>query len=223
MKSAHRSAVYRVLSAAAAALLLIALLSTNALAADTDGLTVETLTFRDILALYAADRDSFGENASETDGEGVTNAAKRLAEMFTFTVGLNYTGEGLNTLTAAGGEQSTFSMTADIYDEDGDPVTISAEGGNLVEPKDGYLSGSIYMNENVDFYGLPFSFGFDTAVSSWDYDVAETAALAETVFETATGEELTALQSRASANLQQKLFELLSLVPSELLLEMFSE
>ena len=134
-----------------------------------------------------------------------------------------YTGEGLNTLTAAGGEQSTFSMTADIYDEDGDPVTISAEGGNLVEPKDGYLAGRLYMNENVDFYGLPFSFGFDTAVSSWDYDAAETAALAETVFETATGEELTALQSRASANLQQKLFELLSLVPSELLLEMFSE
>lgn len=96
MKSARRSAVYRVLSAAAAALLLIALLSANALAADTDGLTVETLTFRDILALYAADRDSFGENASETDGEGVTNAAKYLAEMFTFTVGLNYTGEGLN-------------------------------------------------------------------------------------------------------------------------------
>lgn len=96
MKSARRSAVYRVLSAAAAALLLIALLSTNALAADSDGLTVETLTFRDILALYAADRDAFGENASETDGEGVTNAAKRLAEMFMFTVGLNYTGEGLN-------------------------------------------------------------------------------------------------------------------------------
>lgn len=96
MKSARRSAVYRVLSAAAAALLLIALLSVNALAADSDGLTVETLTFRDILALYAADRDAFGENASETDGGGVTNAAKRLAEMFTFTVGLNYTGEGLN-------------------------------------------------------------------------------------------------------------------------------
>ena len=96
MKSVRRTAVHRVLSAAAAALLLIALLSVNALAADSDGLTVETLTFRDILALYAADRDSFGENASETDGEGVTNAAKRLAEMFTFTVGLNYTGEGLN-------------------------------------------------------------------------------------------------------------------------------
>ena len=97
MKSARRSAAYRVLSAAVTALLLIALLSVSALAADTDGLTVETLTFRDVLALYAAGRDSsFGENASETDGEGVTNAAKRLAEMFTFTVGLNYTGEGLN-------------------------------------------------------------------------------------------------------------------------------
>ena len=96
MKSVRRTAVHRVLSAAAAALLLIALLSVNALAADSDGLTVETLTFRDILALYAADRDAFGENASETDGGGVTNAAKYLAEMFTFTVGLNYTGEGLN-------------------------------------------------------------------------------------------------------------------------------
>ena len=96
MKTVRRNAVHRVLSAAAAVLLLIALLCGNALAADSDGLTVETLTFRDILALYAADRDSFGENASETDGEGVTNAAKRLAELFTFTVGLNYTGEGLN-------------------------------------------------------------------------------------------------------------------------------
>lgn len=96
MRASRRSAVYRVFSAAVIALLLIALLSGNALAAGTDGLTVETLTFRDVLALYAADRDSFGENASETDGDGVTNAAKRLAEMFTFTVGLNYTGEGLN-------------------------------------------------------------------------------------------------------------------------------
>ena len=96
MRASRRSAVYRVFSAAVIALLLIALLSGNALAAGTDGLTVETLTFRDVLALYAADRDSFGENASETDGEGVTNAAKRLAEMFTFTVGLNYAGEGLN-------------------------------------------------------------------------------------------------------------------------------
>lgn len=96
MRASRRSAVYRVFSAAVIALLLIALLSGNALAAGTDGLTVETLTFRDVLALYAADRDSFGENASESDGDGVTNAAKRLAEMFTFTVGLNYTGEGLN-------------------------------------------------------------------------------------------------------------------------------
>lgn len=97
MRAAHRSAIYRILAAAAAVLLLAALLSANVFAAaSTDGLTVETLTFRDVLAIYAADRSSFGENASETDGTGVTNAAKRLAELFTFTVGLNYTGEGLN-------------------------------------------------------------------------------------------------------------------------------
>lgn len=96
MKSARRFAAYRVLSAAAAILLLFSLLSVDALAAGTDGLTVEALTFRDVLALYAGDRDSFGENAAEADGSGVTNAAKYLAEMFTFTVGLNYTGEGLN-------------------------------------------------------------------------------------------------------------------------------
>lgn len=57
MRASRRSAVYRVFSAAVIALLLIALLSGNALAAGTDGLTVETLTFRDVLALYAADRD----------------------------------------------------------------------------------------------------------------------------------------------------------------------
>lgn len=96
MRSARRFAAYRVLSAAAAILLLFSLMSVDALAAGTDGLTVETLTFRDVLALYAGGKDSFGENAAETDGSGVTNAAKYLAEMFTFTVGLNYTGEGLN-------------------------------------------------------------------------------------------------------------------------------
>ena len=51
MKSARRSAAYRVLSAAVAVLLLIALLSAGALAADAGGLTVEALTFRDVLAL----------------------------------------------------------------------------------------------------------------------------------------------------------------------------
>ena len=96
MKSACRIAVYRVLSAVCAAVLLVSLLSVDALAAGGDGLTVETLTFRDVLANYAADKASFGENAVETDGAGVTNAAKYLAELFTFTVGLNYTGEGLN-------------------------------------------------------------------------------------------------------------------------------
>ena len=82
---------------------------------------------------------------------------------------------------------------------------------------DGALSGSIYMNENVDVGGLPVTVGFDTAVSSWAYDAAETAALQETQFEVATGEELAALQSRASERLQQKLFSLLSLIPAEFL------
>ena len=82
---------------------------------------------------------------------------------------------------------------------------------------DGALSGSIYMNENVDVGGLPVTVGFDTAVSSWAYDAAETAALQEIQFEVATGEELAALQSRASERLQQKLFSLLSLIPAEFL------
>ena len=43
MRASRRSAVYRVFSAAVIALLLIALLSGNALAAGTDGLTVEWL------------------------------------------------------------------------------------------------------------------------------------------------------------------------------------
>lgn len=61
-----------------------------------EGLVVERLYFRDILGLYARDRDSFGVDAAVTDSQGITNAARRLAELFTYTVGLNYTGEGLN-------------------------------------------------------------------------------------------------------------------------------
>ena len=108
-------------------------------------------------------------------------------------------------------------MTANIYDESDDPIDILVESGQLIEPGDGALSGSVYMNETVNAGGLPVTFGFDTAVSSWAYDAAETAALQETQFEVATGEELAALQSRASERLQQKLISLLSLIPAEFL------
>lgn len=130
-----------------------------------------------------------------------------------------YNGEGLTSLTATGGEKSTVFMTANAYDDGDDPIDILVESGHLIEPGDGALSGSVYMNENVYVggLGLPVTIGFDTAVSSWAYDAAETAALQETQFEVATGEELAALQSRVSERLQQKLISLLSLIPAEFL------
>ena len=86
----------RFLTAAMVLALLVAFLAVPAGAENKNGLVVEKLSFRDVLRLYTADRGSFGINALQTDEKGVTNAAKRLAEMFTFTVGLNYTGEGNN-------------------------------------------------------------------------------------------------------------------------------
>ena len=56
-------------------------------------------------------------------------------------------------------------MTANLYDEGDDPIDLIVESGQLIEPGDGALSGSIYMNENVDVGGLPVTVGFDTAVS----------------------------------------------------------
>jgi len=85
----------RIVAAALIVLLLAAALPVRAGAAD-QGLVVERLNFRDVLRLYAADRSSFGANALATDENNIANASKRLAEMFTFTVGLNYTGEGFN-------------------------------------------------------------------------------------------------------------------------------
>ena len=76
--------------------LLLAALPVGAAAVNDEGLLVETMTFRDVLRLYMLDKASFGENAMQTDANGITNAAKRLAEMFSYTVGLNYTGEGVN-------------------------------------------------------------------------------------------------------------------------------
>ena len=47
-----------------------------------------------------------------------------------------YNGEGLTSLTATDGEKSTFSMTANIYDESDDPIDILVESGLLIEPGD---------------------------------------------------------------------------------------
>lgn len=86
----------RLLAAALVVLLLAAFVPGPAAAANDDGLTVNKLTFRDVLRLYTLDKKSFGTDAMTADAGGVTNAAKRLAEMFAYTVGLNYTGQGAN-------------------------------------------------------------------------------------------------------------------------------
>ena len=70
--------------------------SSLASSANTNGLTVQSANFRDVLRLYISNPESFGIHAMETDEAGVTNAAKSLAGLFAYTVGLNYTGEGFN-------------------------------------------------------------------------------------------------------------------------------
>ena len=127
-----------------------------------------------------------------------------------------YNGEGLTSLTATGGEKSTVFMTANIYDESDDPIDILVESGHLIEPGDGALSGSVYMNETVNAGGLPVTIGFDTAVSSWVYDAAETAALQRPSLSRDRRRARRAA-SRFSERLQQKLISLLSLVPAEFL------
>ena len=87
----------RIVSAALIVLLLLAFVPTRAHAAVNDvGLLVERLSFRDVLRLYTLDKEHFGADAMAADANGVTNAAKRLAEMFAYTVGLNYAGQGVN-------------------------------------------------------------------------------------------------------------------------------
>ena len=91
----HGKFFIKLLAAALTVLLLTAFAGVSASAAvNSDGLTVEKLSFRDVLRLYALDKGSFGADALATDENGVTNAAKRLAELFGYTVGLNYDGVG---------------------------------------------------------------------------------------------------------------------------------
>ena len=126
MKSVRRNTWVRILSAAVALLMIAALLPSSALAADADdGLVVERLTFRDVLAAYASGKDSFGENAAETDESGVTNAAKNLAELCALTVGLNYTGEGLNCNYF--GKDISAQMGADPYTDENLIATYDVE------------------------------------------------------------------------------------------------
>lgn len=130
-----------------------------------------------------------------------------------------YTGDGLCALTAAGGEQTTYAANIDIYADTTDSLLGSAkiESGLSLEPDENSLAGRFYLDEAFTADDGTLSFGTDVALSSWNYDAAETDALRETMFETATGEELAALQNRFAQSAQQKLFALLSLVPQEVL------
>lgn len=130
-----------------------------------------------------------------------------------------YTGDGLCALTAAGGEQTTYAANIDIYADTTDSLLGSAkiESGLSLEPDENSLVGRFYLDEAFTADDGTLSFGTDVALSSWNYDAAETNALRETMFETATGEELAALQNRFAQSAQQKLFALLSLVPQEVL------
>lgn len=130
-----------------------------------------------------------------------------------------YTGDGLCALTAAGGEQTTYAANIDIYADTTDSLLGSAkiESGLSLEPDENSLVGRFYLDEALTADDGTLSFGTDVALSSWNYNAAETDALRETMFETATGEELAALQNRFAQSAQQKLFALLSLVPQEVL------
>ena len=130
-----------------------------------------------------------------------------------------YTGDGLCALTAAGGEQTTYAANIDIYADTTDSLLGSAkiESGLSLEPDENSLVGRFYLDESFIADDGTLSFGTDVALSSWNYDAAETDALRETMFETATGEELAALQNRFVQSAQQKLFALLSHVPQEVL------
>ena len=130
-----------------------------------------------------------------------------------------YTGDSLHALTAAGGEQTTYAANIDIYADTTDSLLGSAkiESGLSLEPDENSLVGRFYLDEAFTADDETLSFGTDVALSSWNYDAAETDALRETTFETATGEELAALQNRFAQSAQQKLFALLSLVPQEVL------
>ena len=98
MTVGHNNAprITRIMAAAILLALLLAVMGVPAAAVNNEGLLVETLSFRDVLRLYMLDKASFGENALAEDANGITNAAKRLAEMFSYTVGLNYEGKGEN-------------------------------------------------------------------------------------------------------------------------------
>ena len=132
MKITQRRSIIRILTAAMVLALMFAFLAVPAGAENKNGLVVEKLSFRDVLRLYTADRSSFGVNALQTDEKGVTNAAKRLAEMFTFTVGLNYTGQGNNSNYF--GKDITGRMNEDPYVDDNLLATYSVE----ISPYDSY-------------------------------------------------------------------------------------
>ena len=132
------------------------------------------------------------------------------------TLHFDYAGEGTNSLTALDGEQGTFTMNADVYENDALVSNTKTDSTLIIEPDDGALSGRLVLTEIVTASDefAPVTLGLNIDFSSWDYDAAETDALRETAFETATGEELAALQNRFSLGFQQKVLLFNTLVPA---------
>ena len=99
------------------------------------------------------------------------------------------------------------------------PARRRSESGLTLEPDENSSNvGRFYLDEAFTADDGTLSFGTDVALSSWNYDAAETdEPRAKPKFEPATGEELAARKTASLQSAQQKLFALLSLVPQEVL------
>lgn len=115
--------------------------------------------------------------------------------------------------TADGGETTDVTVAMDMYME-GTAVTVQAVGGMSLFPAADGFTGSYGVTETMPAMGLNNA-GFDAMLSTSAYDPADTAALAETAFETSSADTMEALATQLSSAVQAKASEVLAALPAD--------
>lgn len=116
--------------------------------------------------------------------------------------------------TPTGGEAMNLTASTEIAAE-GTQTTMTMAGSISMEPTEDGFTGLYVISEQMPEMGIK-DMTFSMALGAHEHDAAASAALTPLALESATSEEVNALITQCAAAAQQKLFQLLSVLPQDI-------
>lgn len=115
--------------------------------------------------------------------------------------------------TATGGEYTKVRTSVDVYADD-TQASVIATGSMSIEPTEDGFTGLYTISEQMPLLGLR-DLTLSATLGARAYDADASAALTPLALESATSDDVNALTTQAVATLQQKLIQLLAVLPQD--------